>query len=162
MFMNYLKTKLAVCISLFALPALVSAGVCLTPEQATDPEDNGFATAVQSDQGQGSIDCTAFIGPGGAMFEIPVAQDKPVGTVDPLDPIQWTVTDPDLSVNADVVFIGNSDGTRCTQFYKSNARSGFAAAGTKNNKAATLVACSDGFSEPEPPASTCGACKYLG
>lgn len=156
-----LTTILAVAV--LTVPAQVSA-ICLTPDQATDTDDSGYATAVQADQGNGSIECSAFIGPGGPMFQIPVQQDKTIGTVDPFSPIRWTVNDPDMSVNADVVFIGNSDGSRCTQYYKGNARSGFAAAGTKDNKDATLVACSDGFSEPQPaapptpPVSTSGDC----
>lgn len=165
MFRKYIKAKLAAFLAVLVLPGGLVAGVCLTPEQATDPGDSGFATAIQADQGQGSIDCSAFIGPGGTMTQITVQQDKLVGTVDPYDPIQWSVADPDLGVNVDVVFIGNSDGSRCTQFYKGNARSGFAAAGTKTNKAATLIACSDGFSEPQPqdapvaPVSTSVNCE---
>lgn len=150
MFTDYASIKLAVLMVMFSLPALVSAGVCLTPEQATDPADDGFAVTIQADQGNGSIDCSAFIGPGGPMYPIAVSQDKLLGTADPYDPITWTVTDPDVSINVDVVFVGNSDGSRCTQFYKGNARSGYAAAGTKNNKDSILVACGDGFSEPQP------------
>lgn len=153
MFRDYMKTRLAVFLAVLALPGALVAGVCLTPEQATNdtPLETGFAVAIQSDQGQGSIDCSAFTGPGGPMFQIDVDQDKTVGTADPFAPILWSVRDTNSEVNADVVFIGNSDGSRCTQYYKANARSGFAAAGTKSNKDATLVACSDGQFEEVPP-----------
>ena len=151
MFRNYIKTKLGVVVVMLALPAMVSA-LCLSTDDATDPADNGFATQVQADQGQGSIDCTAFIGRGGPMHQIPVWQDKTIGTVTtPPGPINWKVTDPDINANVDVVFVGNSDGSRCTQFYSGNARSGFAAAGEKTNKDSLLIACSDDFSEPAPP-----------
>lgn len=71
------------------------------------------------------------------------------GTVD--SPIFWSVPDSEPD-NVDVVFVGNSDGARCTQSYSGNARSGFAGAGTKTNKNAILLACTDNYSEPEPPA----------
>lgn len=150
MFKDNIKMKLAVVMAVFTLPALVSAE-CLTTETATNDADTGYATQIQADQGQGSIDCSAFIGRGGPMYQIPVSQDKLIGTVtEPPGPIKWEVTDPDINVNVDVVFIGNSDGSRCTQFYSGNARSGFAAAGTKTNKESTLIACTDDFSEPAP------------
>jgi hypothetical protein len=144
-------TRLFAAIGVLAVPALVDAS-CLTPAEATDPADTGYATAVQADQGQGSIDCSVFTGPGGPMHQIQLLQDKPVGTVSPLDPIHWTVNSTDPDENVDVLFIGNSDGSRCNQYYKGNARAGFAAAGSKNNKAATVLGCSDGFSEQLPPA----------
>ena len=78
MFRDYMKTRLAVFLAVFALPGGVFAGVCLTPEQATDPADMGFAVAIQSDQGQGSIECSAFIGPGGPM-SIPPCDDSTPG-----------------------------------------------------------------------------------
>lgn len=168
----YMKTRLAVFLAVLTLPGALVAGVCLTPEQATNdtPLETGFAVAIQADQGNGSIDCSAFVGPGGPMVPIDVEQDKTVGTADPLSPILWSVSDPDPEANADVVFIGNSDGSRCTQYYKANARSGFAAAGTKTNKDATLVACTDGFFEevpvvvvpPVPPVSTVDGCTAEG
>jgi hypothetical protein len=160
MFRDYLKTRLAVFLAALALPGVLVAGVCLTPDQATNdaPLETGFTVAIQSDQGQGSIDCSAFTGSGGPMFQIDVNQDKTVGTAFPYAPIFWSippgaVPEPgaDPVVHADIVFIGNSDGSRCTQILKGNARSGYAAAGTKSNKAATLVACSDGRFEEIPP-----------
>jgi hypothetical protein len=168
-----MKTRLVAFLAVLALPGVLVAGVCLTPEQATnddDPLETGFAVAIQADQGQGAIDCSAFIGPGGPMEDIThlVTQDKTVGTAVPYAPILWSVSDPlNPEAHADVVFIGNSDGSRCTQYYKANARSGFAAAGTKTNKDATLVACSDGFFEevpvvvvpPVPPVSTSDSCE---
>ena len=146
-----IKTKLMLIMAVFTLPVLVSAGECLTPLQATnrDKEDDekGFATQVQADQGQGSIDCSAFIGLGGPMQSISVNQNTLIGTVD--EPIKWSVLEGQADV--DVIYIGNSDGSRCTQFYSGNARSGYAGAGSKTNKDAILVACTDNQSEPEPP-----------
>jgi len=153
MFISDTRLRTVVVAAALALPVMVSAGECLTTEEATntieEDGETGYATQIQSDQGQGGINCSAFTGPGGAMYQIPVAQDKLKGPVS--DPIKWSVTDPDPDINVDVVFIGNSDGSRCSQFYSGNARSGFAGAGTKRNKDATLVACSDGFVEPLPP-----------
>lgn len=156
MYRDYVKTRLAVFLAVLALPGVLVAGVCLTPaDEATNPDplETGFAVAIQSDQGQGSIDCSAFTGPGGEMSEVDVDQDQTVGPVS--DPIFWwvpsNVADPENQIHADIVFIGNSDGSRCTQYYKANARSGFAAAGTKTNKDATLVACSDLQFEEVPP-----------
>lgn len=171
MFRDYMKTRLAVFLAVLALPGGLVAGVCLTPEDATseDPLETGFVVAIQSDQGQGSIDCSAFTGPGGEMFEIEVDQDQSRGSVS--DPIIWTVPDdavahPDAEdplVHVDILFVSSSDGARCTQHLSGNARSGVAAAGTKR-KVATLIACSDGKVEsvipaPIPPVSTSDNCN---
>ena len=150
MLRDYLRLKLMLVTALLVMPVVVSA-ICLTPDQATDPNDKGYATAVQADQGNGSIDCTAFIGPGGPMHQVPIVQDKTLGTVAPYDPIHWSLpAGTDASDNVDVLYIGNSDGSRCNQYYKGNALAGFAAAGSKLNKPSDLVACADGYSEPQP------------
>ena len=163
---NYLKLKQVMVIAVFVMPTLVSAVECLTPDQATDSDGVGFAVTVQSDQGQGSIDCSAFIGLEGTPMEpITISQDKPTGTI--LNPIKWSLPEgAPFTHNVDVVFIGNSDGSRCTQFYMGNARSGFAAAGNKTNKPSTIVACTDGDTDlitlptaPEPPITTTDDCS---
>jgi hypothetical protein len=156
-----MKIRLAVFLAVLALPGGLVAGACLTPEEANarnddDPPETGFTVSIQSDQGQGSIDCSAFTGPGGEMFQIKVEQDQARGSVS--DPIFWSVppgAEPepgaDPLVHVDILFIGSSDGARCTQHLSGNARSGLAAAGTKR-KFATLIACSDGKAESVIPA----------
>jgi hypothetical protein len=163
--MNNVMKISTVVFTAFVLPGVVVAGECLTPAEATYSEEGetGYATQVQSDQGQGSIDCSNFIGIGGPMTSIQVDQDKFEATVD--SPLLWSVPD-EIDDNVDVVFIGNSDGARCTQFYSGNATSGYAGAGTKDNKDVTLVACTDGYTEelpelpekPKAPDITEGGC----
>ena len=175
MFKNYVNIRQLMAIVVFAMPSLVSAAECLTPAQATASDGGGFAVAVQADQGQGSIDCSAFIGQSGAAM-MPVTDftlTKGVGDEGIIGtkefPLRWESSDPTNPLtNIRVLFIGNSgDGSRCTQYYTENAVSGWAGAGTKTNKASDVVACTDGFSEPEPqnppvrPVSTAEGCNDL-
>ena len=164
---RYCKVNFFMALGMIAMPMVVSA-VCLSPGDATYyPDGGGYAVTVQSDQGQGSIDCTAFIGEGGPMRQLEnVQQSSFIGTVD--NPIEFTIVDTDpndgILEHADVVFIGNSDGSRCTQYYKGTTTKGYAAAGTKTNKESTLVACTDDSIDPQPqdaptpPVSTASDC----
>jgi hypothetical protein len=170
---NSFNIKHVMAMVVFAMPSLVSAAECLTPVEATASDGGGFAVAVQADQGQGSIDCSAFIGQSGAAM-MPVTDFTLTGGVGGEGiigtkefPLRWESSDPTNPLtNIRVLFIGNSgDGSRCTQFYTENAVAGNAGAGTKTNKASDVVACTDGFTEPEPqnppvrPVSTADGCE---
>ena len=166
MFRNYIKARLAVFLAVFVLPGTLLAAECLTAIDANAdptlyPENTGYATLVQVDQGQGSINCSDFIGDNGPMepVEFPnfkvsggVNGEGIIGTVD--FPLNWEtndVSDPETFIK--LVFIGNSgDGSRCTQFYTKNATAGKLGSGFKTNKASDFVACTEGDPEeiPEP------------
>jgi hypothetical protein len=130
-----------------ALPVQVSAAECLTTLEATNTEDvaeTGYATLIQADQGQGTIDCSAFSGPGGMMVPVPG------GVTTPVNSIGWSITSTDPEIHADLIFASSSSGARCTQQYAGNARSGNATAGTKK-RGVTILACTDGDLEELPP-----------
>jgi hypothetical protein len=175
----YLNIKRMMVMAVFVMPTLVSAAECLTGEQATDypmsdpPSDcldgrqcmgvanNGFAIAVQADQGQGSIECSDFVGRDGEDMHavtFPIYLDTATGTVN--DEIGWTTLNPadsgatyDPGKNVDVMFGANSDGSRCTEFFTDNAVAGYVAAGIKTpRKQLQVVACADNFTDTTVPA----------
>src|SRR5210317_1880524 len=104
MIKNYLKINLVMVMAVFAMPALVSANECLTPVEATDSsvENNGFAVAVQADQGQGAIDCSAFIGKSGDPMVPAVGFTLTEGANGSgVNPTAGTMGSPDLPIKAE-------------------------------------------------------------
>jgi hypothetical protein len=154
---NFMKLQAAVVLALLAISSTTLADInCLTAAEATDTNDNGYAVAVQGDQGQGSIDCSVFEGFNGPMHPVTailleggVGNTGTIGTVD--DPLHWSVTDPDPNVHVDIAYILNSgDGQKCIITMANNSRAGNAGAGLKTNKDSTFVACADDYSTPQP------------
>jgi len=163
MFSNFIKVRLVAFLSVLVLPGGLFAAECLTAEEATadltqdpldqgiNPDETGYIVSIQVDQGQGTLNCGDFQGPGGPMYPLEITQQGGNGSVN--DKSVWTVLDPD-GWSADLVFAASNDGKRCTQFNAGNAKSGYAAAGSKGNKPRILIACTDRQEEelpPEPP-----------
>jgi len=153
MFSNFIKIRLVAFLTVLVLPGGLFAAECLDAEGATAdpseyPDETGYIVSIQADQGQGSINCGDFQGPGGPMVPVAITQEGGNGRVN--SPILWSVSDPG-GFSADLVFAASNDGKRCTQLYAGNAKIGNAAAGSKGGKQRTLIACTDEQEEELPP-----------
>lgn len=160
MFSNFIRIRLVAFLTVLVLPGGLFAAECLDAEGATadltqdpldagiNPDETGYIVSIQADQGQGSINCGDFQGPGGPMYPLDITQQGGNGRVN--NKSVWTVLDP-IGWSADLVFAASNDGKRCTQFYAGNAKSGYAAAGSKGGKQRTLIACTDRQEEELPP-----------